>query len=218
MGHVKIDDVAALRCDWYYDWGATAAYLPDPRYVPMSWTGGHFLPGLPADYAGYLLALNEPDNAGQANLDPCEAAKRVRILAAKFPKAKLIVGGPSAYGGKWLVDFCAELGDFRVAGWHVHGYAEWDATDADVLAWFEFARQVTATGEFWVTELADVNPRPMPATLMLAVKRAKWIDRFAWFASRLARDDWYLPAHWSNPALIGLDGAKTSTGDVYSML
>ncbi len=83
-GRSVLADVGKVGADWFYDYGATAANMSDPRYIPMSWGGGYNLPVLPPDYSGYLLALNEPDNFGQLNITPTEAANRIRELANTY--------------------------------------------------------------------------------------------------------------------------------------
>ena len=213
-GHAQPEDVITLKCDWWYDWKCTPDYLSIPGYIPMSWWGYYALPGLTPDFSGHLLALNEPDNAGQLNLQPSDAAARVITLQAVYPQARLIIGGVSAYGAGWLQAFVTALGNFRPAGWHVHGYCEWGAEAGDVLQWFEYAREICHGGEFWVTEFADVDGGYQADNLIRMVSGAPWITRFAWFASRLDMADWYVPQHWSSPALI--DGAGlTDLGRMY---
>ena len=213
-GHAQPEDVLTLKCDWFYDWRCTPDYLSIPGYIPMSWGGHYTLPGLTPDFSGYLLALNEPDNAGQLNITASEAAARVITLQAVYPQARLIIGGVSAFGAGWLNAFITALGSFRPAGWAVHGYCEWGAEAGDVLQWFEYAREICHGGEFWVTEFADVDGGYQADNLIRMVSGAPWITRFAWFASRLDMADWYVPQHWSSPALI--DGAGlTDLGRMY---
>lgn len=214
-GHADPADVSALKCDWFMDWKCTPEYLSIPGYIPMSWGGHYTLPGLTPDFAGYLLTLNEPDNAGQLNIDPGEAASRVRVLQAVYPQARLIIGGVSAYGAGWLQGFVTALGTFRPAGWHVHGYCEWGAEAGDVMQWFLYARTLCQGGEFWVTEFADVDGGYQADNLIRMVEGSPWITRYAWFASRLTKADWYLPAHWHNPCLVNPDNSLTAFGELY---
>lgn len=209
-GHRIASDVDLLHCSWYYDWDVTSD--PDPRYVPMSWSGG--MVNLPSDYSGYLLVLNEPENPYQANQSPTEAAARVLALQAAFPNANLIIGGVGVWGGSWLLSFVAALGDYRPAGWHVHGYVESYLTPQDVIDFWDWARSVTPGGEFWITEFADTNGSGQE--LVNSLRGNPWVTRFAWFANRLdGTESWY-PQNWANnPALISPSGQLTSYGLIY---
>lgn len=216
VGHVHLPDVDLLGAEWFYDWKCTPQFLDDARYIPMSWSGGQYLPMLPYSYGGYLLAMNEPDNDGQLGITPLDAVVRMQHLQSKYPKAQLIVGGVSAYGGSWLQAFVAGLGDYRPAGWHVHGYCEWGATADDLMRWFEFCRKTCPGGALWVSEFADVDGGSQAESLMRQVHECPWINRYAWFASRLEQSDWYMQKHWSNPALIEPDGQLSAYGRMYT--
>ena len=216
VGHVYTPDVDTLGAEWWYDWKCTAEHLEDDRYVPMSWSGGQYLPMLPYSYSGYLLALNEPDNDGQLGISPVQAVIAIHYLQLKYPKAKLIIGGVSAYGGSWLQTFVAGLGDYRPAGWHVHGYTEYGTTADDLMRWFKFARETCPGGAFWVSEFADVGESDQAESLMRQVHDCPWINRYAWFASRLERGDWYVPKYWRLPGLINPDGSLTEMGKLYT--
>jgi hypothetical protein len=216
MGHAYQPDVDTLGAEWYYDWKCTAEFLEDPRYIPMSWTGGQYLPMLPYSYSGYLLAFNEPDNDQQGNATPAQAAVATQHLQAKYPQAKLIVGGVSAYGGSWLQAYVTLLGSYRPAGWHVHAYTEYGATVAQLMAWFKYCRGICPGGALWVTEFADVGETDQTDALMQAVHDCPFINRYAWFASRLERSDWYVPKYWRLSNLINPDGSLTETGKLYT--
>jgi len=215
-GHARIEDVDRLSAEWFYDWKCTAEFLDDPRYIPMSWSGSQYLPMLPYSYSGYLLAMNEPDNEEQLNVTPIAASVTINYLRLKYPKAKLIIGGVSAYGSSWLKAFVTVLGGYRPACWHVHGYCEWGATADDLMSWFKFCRETCPGGELWVSEFADCDGGAQAESLLRQVQAAPWITRYAWFASRLSKSDWYLPQHWSNPALLDEAGALTQFGRMYS--
>ena len=216
VGRAFQPDVDTLQAEWYYDWKCTPEFLEDDRYVPMSWTGGQYLPMLPYSYTGYLMALNEPDNDGQLGITPLEAVVRINYLQLKYPVAKLIIGGVSAYGSSWLKAFVTALGDYRPAGWHVHGYCEWGATADDLMTWFKFARETCPGGAFWVSEFADCDGGSQAKSLMHQVHDCCWINRYAWFATRVEKSDWFLPKHWQNPALIEPDGQLSAYGRLYT--
>ncbi len=213
-GRANLPDVDRLQAGWYYDYGVTAAFLPDPRYIAMSWQGEPI--ALPKDYRRPVLILNEPDNGGQAHLTPDIAAQRVLNLARLNPALPLVIGGPSMFGAAWLKQFVAALGDYRPFGWHVHGYCEWAFTAEEVVAWFQQARQTCPGGQFWITEYADTSTLNQAEKLNALVKGANWVDRYAWFANRIKEGEWFLPVHWENPALISADNTLTHLGKLYT--
>jgi hypothetical protein len=212
--HANAEDVTKLGCSFWYDWGCGPL---TPGYVPMSWAGGMVV--LPVDYSGYLLVLNEPENSNQANLTPGTAVGLVLLLAHAYPLAKLIIGGTGYGGFGWLMDFVQALGDYRPAGWHVHGYTEIYAghsITADMICkWWSDARVMTGGGDFWITEMADcTGDLDSARKLMTFCERNAWVTRYAWFANRLTGHEWYYPQGWHNPALID-DNGLTQLGKMY---
>ena len=210
------DDVARLGASWWYNWHHNGPI--DGRYVPMSFRGS--ATDIPVEYSGYVLVLNEPENAGQANLTPAQAAARVLAVAQARPDARLIVGGYGYFGREQWPQFVSALGDYRPAGWHVHGYVEasqyWTVTLADVTAWWTTARAQAPGGEFWITEFADTVDGQHAQGLLGFVRGAAWVDRHSWFANRMTGvETWYPPWWTHNPALIDNYGALTHDGARY---
>merc|ERR1712224_340057 len=89
LSAINCDDAKTLGLDdsWHYNWGTTpGAPCPTVRateFVPMFWSPIGSDKDLPEDYwsiwqkhgVKYLLGFNEPDNAGQADVSPMDAAK-----------------------------------------------------------------------------------------------------------------------------------------------
>jgi len=218
--HNIIGDVDKLNCGWFYDWACTVAYLPDPRYVPMSYSG-RLLTTLPVGYSGYVLMHNEPDTTGQDNYhSPSEAAAQVLAMHTRYPNARLIVGGTTQFGYDWLVSFKALLGTYQPEGYHIHAYVfpgspgDPDAT-IDYLkeGWFPQVLSV-CTGQIWITEFADTIH--LTNELLSYIQSLPWVTRYAWFANRMyGTESWY-PDWPINPALIDEGGNLTPFGEMYT--
>lgn len=197
-------DGNAFNSAWYYNW----QYDPAPyawfwmEYVPMVWcrcsSANTYCPDdnpsnaseneidsiayaiqqIGTDYDGYLLYVNEPNNAsagqcgaiiggGSGNnydreLAIATAADIYAQLRVGLPNAKLI--GPQMAEGAnpegWLLDWIAAVNDLGVPlpdGYGVHAYALSPAEDeTDILGPlnnFYIALNVTDPGkELWLTE------------------------------------------------------------------
>lgn len=213
-GEKNIGDVETLNCDWFYDYRVTKSFLSDPRYVPMCWDGYLDAQYLPKDYSGYLLAINEGEFKDQSNMSPQEAAARIKKLAVRFENAKLIVGGASYHGSKWMYDFVNALKPYVPYGWHFHGYCEWTISPEMVLAWVQAASSFGKVGEFWLTEFAYVSGGLQEELLFELVNRSSIITRFSYFANRLGGKESYVPTHWNNPTLFDAKGL-TKSGCLY---
>jgi hypothetical protein len=218
-GHRHTVDIDTLRAGWWYDWSCSIDDLADPRYVPMSWDGAACI-NLRRTYPGYLLVLNEPQSWGKMTAET--GARLTLKLADWYPAARLIIGGCGYFEQEWFRQYVTILGDYRPAGWHVHGYIEhtsWAEVGLrDVIGHLRWCRDITKNqGEFWITEFADTWDGTHARELLDFVERADWIDRYAWFASRLTGGESYYPQNWQhNPALLGPDGKLTATGEAYT--
>lgn len=216
-----VEDVAALDCDWFYDWSNFQRV--DSRYVPMSWAGDN--PNLPADYDGYLLVFNEPEVKGQANLDPETASELYLNLCNLYPKARMIVGGCGLFGRNWLMEFRAKLDEKgnEPFGWHAHGYIEkFDTlthTLTDVisfLTWFK-SQIARSKGEFWLTEFNDTYGDQFGPYLDW-VEATPWINRYAVFTNRANGGEWWWPQNWAPPDELDMltwTGQVTPRGELY---
>jgi len=93
-------DLETIRAKWYYNYSdvspmkATMA-AQGIEFVPMSFSGRDMK--IDPNYAGYILVFNEPDVAGQANVNQRKAVDRYLALKTKFKNATLVVGGVSVF-------------------------------------------------------------------------------------------------------------------------
>lgn len=143
--------------NWNFYGNAGAFQSAGVEYVPMVW--GHQplnLDGLPN--AGVLLGFNEPNNAGQANMDPTKAAELWRQVedAAGRHGVTTLVGPALNYAGgqwsdpeAWYQAFFNACPNCRVDAIAIHVYnCNVDAMRARVEKFRHFGRQL------WVTEFA----------------------------------------------------------------
>jgi hypothetical protein len=228
-------DLPSMGVRWYYNWyksSPTAASLAGLgiQFVPMSYAGED--PELPADYSGYLLVFNEPDVSGQANLTPSQAADRYLALAAGYPKARLVVGGVSAWlewGGwytcldeqghyiqSWTSCFLKEferrgVPQLKPQYWHAHAYLNEGLAGYGYLtperarATLEGLHAKTG-GTYWVTEYAEVHgDTAVFCDFTGWMKAQTWIARYAPFASRVTGSEaWYPAATWGKQQKVSL--------------
>jgi len=185
--------VASLGA-WYYNWSAYSN-VAGVEFVPMSWGGGALTNV--AAYP-YVLFLNEPEYASQANKTPAQAATLYREFRKQAlyrnPDQKFLVAGTSAEHTDWCASFVNAYGAglFRADGWHVHCYGggQWGVSQAILekfIAWWKAQPARIRGEEIWITEVGVLETGPNVAAYMTAFKT--WvaanpmITRFAWFAT-----------------------------------
>jgi hypothetical protein len=222
------EDIDALGAEWYYTWGPTGS-LSDERYVPM-YRGGvndRWLT-LPADYAGYILLFNEPNNGEPygCSLPPAAAAAKYQEAIAFHPNAKFVVGGVSAWldvfqNYAWLVPFqqaCVSLGVPIPTRWHVHGYVEsWITADKLIEWWRKQLRLVP--GDLWITEFGSVSGSVGDYVKLIEwMKSVSRIKRMAAFTNRLQSTDPWMPPGWEPMALLNWDGTLRPHGEYYQQV
>lgn len=98
-----------------YNWYSTTTNKQNfTEYVPMLWGTNPELTGAWDSHAsswiaagsGHLLAFNEPENAGQSNIDPKTAADAYHKYMQPFAgKAQLGAPGVSNDGRDWMNQF-----------------------------------------------------------------------------------------------------------------
>lgn len=210
-------DLSALGCTWWYNWDMGA--ISDARYVPMTKTG---LPDgrVPANYAGYILYLNEPEYPNQSNLGPLEAAARYNDFVAHYPDAKIIAGGVGrdGYNRGWLEAFRLHALK-RPAGWHLHSYLEFGVQLDFFTAMWDYYHE-NFNGEIWLTEWNDVEQTGVDRfrSMLSEITARPWINRYAVFTNRCTGADWWWPAHWPDPGVINMmtmAGEITGRGRIY---
>ncbi|HWZ21049.1 MAG TPA: glycosyl hydrolase, partial [Cytophagaceae bacterium] len=225
-------DIVKPGISWWYNWSSQPdAAIKDYyssqgiEFVPMMWNDSYTLADAIAQIpAGtkYLLAYNEPNFNGEANLTPAQAA-------AGWPKIEQIatalnlqiVSAAAAYGStascitgytdpvKWQDDFFAACPGCRVDYIAFHNY---EPTVAGLVA---LTGNLKKYGKpIWVTEFAYYDATASNADKITYLQQAVSdfendpdIYRYSWFEGRSS----------SNPTvnILGADGVLTSLGSAY---
>lgn len=176
----------------------------------------------------WLMGFNEPDNGGQANLSPAQAATLWRQIEQQYPNRKL--ASPSSNG-----DIANWLSDFRTA--YKSAYGTWPRLDAIAIhcyRWFssqcvDWVQQnetwATSWGvpEIWVSEFSFATTSPSSSSQSLVEQQtfAAWMEsqaqvtRFGWFASKIQGNEWWFLPGFHTPLVDYTTGAPTAYGTNY---
>lgn len=243
---VSADDMAVLApgVSWWYDWGTRpnsmaptdyqARYAMD--FVPMMWNGSEsaadmisYLRANPA--IKYLLVLNEPNLADQANLTPLQAAQVWPTFESIAQATGVKIVGPAMTWGTMpdYSDPVVWLDDFYAAYRAANGNRD---PQIDYLAfhWYDYGlsaqldRLKKYGKPFWVTEFANWHSGTDGAQIdTLAKQKQQMVDmvsvcesradvfRYAWFTGRWSNDTHYT-------SLLGATGQLTELGQFYLSL
>ena len=233
-GSTSVADLNSVKSgiSWWYNWSDT----PDPliksyyssqgvEFVPLmyndSYTVANAIANIPAD-AKFLLAFNEPNFNGEANMTPAQAAaawpKIQQIATAKnlqiISAAAAYCGGSACIAGytdpvKWHNDFFAACPTCKVDYIAFHNY---EPTVGGLLA---LTNNLKVFGKpIWVTEFAYWDPTisnaakiPYLQQAVSAFENDPDIYRYSWFQGRSS----------ANPtvSILGADGVLTSLGAAY---
>ena len=237
------DDATALnlQSSWEYNWGtwptakdADGDDTPKgalqcggkPRvaeFVPMFWgCGGNCTSGLWPTFRDdwkavgvtHLLGWNEPDNDGQSDLTPEQAAiywYQLDDLAQSFdPPLKLVGPGMTHWGddggSAWLDQFFGNLSDARAKRIVALGQHDYSGSAEGIIkkanaAYKKYNRPVWLT-EFSVGSGADRTKNDaFMANILPLLDAADSVERYAWYSTRNA------PAAWVNASsLLEVDG------------
>lgn len=126
------------KVDWLYNWHVEnkPIFKSIPSFYAMQW-GDYNITTLAKrfkkSHSRYLLGFNEPDNAGQANLDPATAVslwkKYIEPIKKNDKKVKLIspaVTNAGAPGGlAWLDSFLSLCTGCHIDAIAIHWYGGW---------------------------------------------------------------------------------------------
>lgn len=133
----SLTDAFTTSMSWAYNWGSDSggSILSTLEYVPMLWgldTSDISNWVSKADSAlasgsTHLLAFNEPDYSGQANLSPADAAAGyVTYMQPYASKAKLVgpavTNGGGEMGLTWLAEFVAACTTCTLDAVAIHWY------------------------------------------------------------------------------------------------
>jgi hypothetical protein len=186
-------DVDLLGASWWYVYTVWEEHLSDHRYVPM-FPEGLPDPDLPNAWSDYILVFNEPSLLG---ISPSEGADRYLRLREQYPQAKLVMGGVVESQVDWAEPFLELLeGVDEPEYWHVHHYFDSDPSQAfeDIKRFHDLVQR-----PLWITEFGSVTSNVSATTAFLVWMEGKsWIDRYAYFPTRMNKDfDWF-PKSWSD--------------------
>jgi len=216
------EDFAALQpgVSWWYNWfhddhGTSSAGV---AFQPMIWTGAadriagarHYLESNPKPRM--LMALNEPNLRGQANLAPKEAAA-VWVEIARLAKEKgvLLVGPHMAIGApgneivtgwdpiqnkernlSYMVDFLDAFFHYvdpaSVDGIGIHCYG-----NVGELKWAVGELYKKYGRPIWVTEFAQWDARDAYTEVEYMIEAVDFLERspqvagYAWFKERMGK-------------------------------
>ncbi|HVD98596.1 MAG TPA: glycosyl hydrolase [Cytophagaceae bacterium] len=233
-GNHSVADLNAdkVGASWWYNWSSTpdaaiASYYASQgvEFVPMMWNDSYTVANAIAQIpAGckYLLAFNEPNFTGEANMTPAQAVaawpKIEQIAAAKGLEIVSAVpaycGGGACVSGytdpvTWHNDFFSLCPTCKVDYIAFHNY---EPTVGGLLALTNnlkvFGRPV------WVTEFAYWDPTATEAAKISYLQSAVSsfendpdIFRYAWFTGRSSSNN--------TVSLLGADGVLTNLGAAY---
>ena len=222
-----------LANSWEYNWGLWPTQ-PDsdgdttplgsqpceaPRtaeFVPMFWgcggnCTGSLWPSFRRDWASIgvtaILGFNEPDNKGQSNLTPEQAARywhQLDDLAQSFDPPLTLVGPGMTHWGKdggspWLDQFFGNLSGARAARITFLAQHDYSGDAHGIVARANAAFQKYGR-KVWLTEFSVGNSAGRPANDRFAHDVLPLLDglpsiaRYAWFSARNKPD----PTGWVN--------------------
>lgn len=142
-GATNNDEVNSLNVSWFYDWGLVDESTSTREFVPMAWSSNGASEGsvntlISKNSLSHLLAFNEPDNKGQANMTTVAAIPLYKNLL----RSGFRMGSPA----------CTEA-QYRVWLSEFTNFANQDKLRIDFVAvhWYD-----------WGTWLTGLNPNPNP--------------------------------------------------------
>ncbi len=228
-------DVAQLRCGWYYNWtphpDARAAGMR-AEFFPMVWNGRDVteknLTRLKKAGFHTLLTFNEPDGQEQADMTVGQAL----ALWPRLMRTGMRLGSPApatiTKEKDWLARFMkqADARGYRVDFICLHWYGDITAPDAvDQLKTFLETQWKRYRRPIWLTEFSGStgywlkleNPPVNAAKNAAFIRKAlpmleslPYVERYAWFELR------WTEAPWAAVALVNpKTGQFTAAGRAY---
>lgn len=226
-------DVEVIEAAWWdtwLPWGPPSAPECDLGFVPMIPTDEDWPIGFAIEKAwcssGFLLGFNEPDLFGMTPLSGAQKWREIETLAADI---QLVSPAPSQHDPDWLwrmVDeYQARYGKrprFDAIAWHIYTNAPTVAKEY-LTKRHDEASQHGYNVEVWVTEWAGVCTAPDPLNgnermvreMIPWFEDTEWIERYAWFASRIREDEPWGQG-WHSCSLVNPNTGKlTELGNLY---
>ncbi|TCD61263.1 hypothetical protein EIP91_008696 [Steccherinum ochraceum] len=198
------------KVQWYYTWGPSPIDT-DLEFVPMLWgtnqvsEWSHSISNtIQQHHVTHALGFNEPQQPGQSNLSPTDAASIWKAQLEPLKAQGILLGSPapsSAPSGKqWLLDWQQACG-----GWNGNGSTGGCTVDFVALHWYDvnstafvqYLEDFHATFQkpIWVTEWACQNYNQVDQqcsqqdivdflnATQSFMDSTDWIERYAWFGA-----------------------------------
>ena len=228
VSHVALIGEAPV---WYYDWWWDCGrWIGEPGvYVPSVMRAWH--PEVMACNDGRpLLVLNEPEEAGQAELTPEAAAAVLHAAAVSGWSGEVWCCGTQVqhmpYARQLLAAYRAAYGAWPADGWHVHVYSQRDGRTHNATTMADVQEGLAALDSFilWaqgegvlgrgvvVSEFGSLADSPIdlaiPEAFETELAIRPWVLTGAWFSVR------YEP--WAGSDLLRADGGLTALGQAWT--
>ncbi|KAI7785412.1 cell wall protein o-glucosyl hydrolase [Diaporthe eres] len=182
--------------NWMYNWYSTTTNKQNfTEYVPMLWG---IRPELTGAWDGdasswiaagseHLLAFNEPENAGQSNINPTAAADAYRKYMEPFAgKAQLGAPGVSNDGRDWMTKFLAQCSNCTIDFVPIHWYNPCSLLD-DFKTFVSDMCRIAGNRPVWITEFQPQGSDDDKAKFLKGA--IAWLDnqqcvaRYAYFGT-----------------------------------
>jgi Glycosyl hydrolase catalytic core/Secretion system C-terminal sorting domain len=224
-GATNNDEVNSLNVSWFYDWGLLDESTSTREFAPMAWGSNGASDAsvnnvIAKNSLTHLLAFNEPDNKGQANITTTAAVPLYKNLL----RTGYRMGSPATTESQyrvWLSEFTnlANQDKLRIDFVAVHWYdwGNWltslNANPNPVDVFNRFKNYVTAVYNLyqkpiWITEFnANVNRTPTvhEGFMKLALpwlEQDPRVERYAYF--------------FGNDVPSRANGVLTTAGQIYN--
>jgi len=214
-------EVDKLGITWWYNWGSQPDCETKSTFVPMIWGRDNIKDISKVNKsAPALLGFNEPNNAGQSNLSPQEAASYWPQLMATGMRlgSPAVDAGTTAY--TWLDQFFGNCSGCRVDFIAVHWYSPWSGSCTAQSLYNRtafFAERYNRP--VWITEFDcadgsfDQNLNFMKQALPNLQSATPKLERFAWFTTRAYGD---VPPYYQYVNLFDDKGQTNELGTYYT--
>ncbi|KAF9485842.1 hypothetical protein BDN70DRAFT_847277 [Pholiota conissans] len=198
---VKKADTTNSVVSWQYNWGSTPPdYLAKSSipFIPMQWGAGgieNFAALVKAQGAKTMLGFNEPDLAGQSNINATYAAALWKKYINPLSASSVRLGAPavsSAPGGRpWLAAFLAACSGCKIDFIPFHWYGTGAQNFIDYIGQMhsQFPNYPLWVTEFASTSMNDTGKFPLLTKQVLNflvsttthMDTLDWIEGYSWF-------------------------------------
>ncbi len=219
-------NAAGLNCSWVYNWTyGTPSDLPTGmEYVPMAWNNTDSVSSIVADDPGMMniLAFNEPDNSGQANMTVSLALSAFAPISA-LSSSGIGIGSPACAddSDSWMTSFMQQAlvspYDYTINFVALHNYPGSSQTYNDLLGYIDYIHSLYNL-PIWVTEFAPAGVSNNTALGFVqgacqGMNSRSYVIRYSMFTSESPSDPTL-----GTSALINDDGTYTNVGQLYARM